>query len=154
MRFAIYKGQTLHAILESPKGEKVDRFGYAESLRVMNGATSVVPIESDEHEKELTVDAATGTTIGEGFAFKGARLSLSVKSQTAICFAFNRRDALPYPMKWPTADGGAVVLEKAGDVAALYEAAADAVLGARTAGAEAKTAARVAVSAKSKAVRR
>lgn len=53
MRFAIYKGQSLQAVVESPAGEKIDPLSHAEALRQLNGADSVVPIDDEGHEAQL-----------------------------------------------------------------------------------------------------
>lgn len=135
MRFAIYKSGALHAVVASPEGEKVDRALYAESLRSLNVADSVVPIESDEHEAILRANAGTAERIAAGFDFRGQRISLSLASQITISNAYTIRNSLQYPLSWANAeDTGFVTMESAKDIEALYAAATMAVLLARTEG--------------------
>lgn len=140
MRFAIFKGQTLHAVIESDPG-KTPPAMHAEGLRALNGADSCVPIESDEHLAILRANANTAATIGAGFVFRGRRFSLSLASQVTISNTYTIRSTIPYPLRWADADDtGFVTMESAADIEAFYQAATLAVLTARSTGNAAKAA--------------
>ena len=140
MRFAIFKGQTLHAVVDADPG-KMPPDGYAESLRMLNGADSCVPIESDAHLAILRANATTAETIGAGFTFRDRRFSLSLASQITISNAYTIRSTIPYPLRWADADdAGFVAMESAADIEAFYQAATLAVLTARSTGNAAKAA--------------
>ncbi len=140
MRFAIFKGQTLHAVIDSDPG-KAPPSMHAECLRAMNNATACLPIESPEHEAILRANAATASTIERGFTFRGRRFSLSLASQITISNAYTIRASLPYPLRWADADDtGFVIMESAADVAEFYQSATVAVLVARSTGNAAKAA--------------
>jgi hypothetical protein len=56
MRFALYKGQTLHAVVDSGPGEMLPTL-YAETLRALNGADRCIPIVDATHETALVTKA-------------------------------------------------------------------------------------------------
>lgn len=59
MRFAIYRGQTLHAVVDSDPGKSpVDM--HAEMLRRWNHAGRCVPIVDAAHETAITSRAQSG----------------------------------------------------------------------------------------------
>ncbi len=94
------------------------------------------------------INAQTAARIAAGFEFRGARVSLSIESQTTISNAYTIRASLPYPIPWSTLDDKAfVTIASAADVEALYAAATTAVLLARTEG-NARKAAAIAESSK------
>lgn len=98
--------------------------------------------EPTREERAVVIDAATSSRIAGGFMFAlrktSARISLSLASQASVALAFAARDALTYPLKWPTFDDGVLELASAKDVEALHVAATRAVLAARTDGVSAK----------------
>lgn len=140
MRFAIYKGQTIHAVIDSDPG-KTPPAMHAEGLRTLNGADSCVPIESDAHLAILRANATTAETIGAGVVFRGARISMSLASQVTIIGAFIARTQLAYPFRWASADDSTVIeLASPADVEELFASALGLVFAARQSGNAAKAA--------------
>lgn len=138
MRFAIYQGQTLHAVIESDPGMFPPE-EHAKVLQGFNGASAVVPIESDTHEALLRANDSTASAIGAGVPFKGTTVSMSLQSQITILGAFMVRNSLTYPFLWSSADDGKVIeIQSAADVEALFAAATGLVFTARQAGNVAK----------------
>lgn len=138
MLFVLYRGQTLHAVLDSDPG-KTPPTMHAEMLRTLNGADSCVPVESDDHLAILRANATVAETIGAGVVFRGARISMSLASQVTIIVAFIARAQLAYPFRWASADDSTVIeLSSPADVEELFAAALGLVFAARQSGNAAK----------------
>lgn len=138
MRFAIYRGQTLSAVVESETG-KIPAEIFAKQLQEINGASSVVPIESDEHEAVLTSNAATATTTLGGYPYRGITLSTSPVAQTRWTALYAARDAVTYPLIVFSADDSASIeIKDSAEVAAVFLGMVCAMTAAHQAGARAK----------------
>lgn len=91
MLFAIYKGQTLHIVIESDPGKSPPAL-HAEILRVMNNADSCVAVNSEEDLAVLRANSATTAAIAAGYEFRGLRFSLSLHHQINLTQLYMTRN--------------------------------------------------------------
>lgn len=100
----------------------------------------VVDIPRYRTRRITEVNRKTAQLFDAGFVYNNATYSLSVVAQNSINAAYAVRDALTYPVNWPTKDDAAVVqIADATEMANFCEAAFAAVIALRSSGVSLKS---------------